>query len=208
MSPQGLKTVGQTSPKYRFGLNTSVKYKGITLSGTAEYRGGYYIYHGLGSTVWFTGVAEATGVYGRERFVYPNSVIETVGADGKSTYTPNTNVTVKDGGLGSWDSNLRKYGEMFTTSGAFWKLRELALTYELPQNLVRSTKFLKGASIGFVGRNLLTFLPKENKYTDPEFSNAAPSVNGNQNIGNAAGLNSNALTPPTRTYGFQVNLNL
>lgn len=142
--------------------------------------------------------------------MFPNSVLETVGADGKSVYTPNTSVTVKDGGLGSWDSNLRKYGEMFTTSGAFWKLRELALTYEFPKSLLGNTKFLKGASIGFVGRNLLTFLPKENKYTDPEFSNAAPGVgaNQNQNIGNAAGLNATALTPPTRTYGFQINLNL
>lgn len=209
-SPQGLKTVGQTNPKYRLGLNTTIKYRGLSLSGTAEYRGGYFIYHGLGSTAWFTGVAEATAVYGRERFVFPNSVLETVGADGKSVYTPNTSVTVKDGGLGSWDSNLRKYGEMFTTSGAFWKLRELALTYEFPKSLLGNTKFLKGASIGFVGRNLLTFLPKENKYTDPEFSNAAPGVgaNQNQNIGNAAGLNATALTPPTRTYGFQINLNL
>ncbi len=188
-----LKTIGQSNPKYRLGLTTTLKYKGFGLNAVAEYRGGNYIYHGLASTVWFTGVAEATAAYGRERFVFPNSVIQN--ADG--TFTPNTTVTVKDGGLGAWDSNLRRYGENFVTSAAFWKLREVALTYNVPARILASTKFIKSASVGLVGRNLITLLPKENLYTDPEFANTTS---------NAVGLNSNAQTPPTRTYGFTVNL--
>lgn len=189
----GLKTVGQSNPKYRLGLTTNLKYKGFALNAVAEYRGGNYIYHGLAETEWFTGVAYATAVYGRERFVFPNSVI--ANADG--TYTPNTNVVVKDGGLGAWDSNLRRYGENFITSAAFWKLRELAISYTVPTKFLASTKFIKSASVGLVGRNLITLLPKENVYTDPEFANTTS---------NAVGLNSNAQTPPTRTYGFTVNL--
>jgi len=189
----GLKTIGQSNPKYRLGLTTSLKYKGFGLNAVAEYRGGNYIYHGLASTEWFTGVASATAAYGRERFVFPNSVV--ANADG--TYTPNTSVTVKDGGLGAWDSNLRRYGENFVTSAAFWKLREVALSYNVPTKYLAVTKFIKSASLGLVGRNLLTFLPKENLYTDPEFANTTT---------NAVGLNSNAQTPPTRTYGFTVSL--
>lgn len=189
----GLKTIGQSNPKYRLGLTTSLKYKGFGLNAVAEYRGGNYIYHGLASTEWFTGVASATAAYGRERFVFPNSVI--ANADG--TYTPNTNITVKDGGLGTWDSNLRRYGENFVTSAAFWKLREVALSYTVPTKFLASTKFIKSASVGLVGRNLITLLPKENLYTDPEFANTTT---------NAVGLNSNAQTPPTRTYGFTVSL--
>jgi TonB-linked SusC/RagA family outer membrane protein len=189
----GLKTIGQTNPKYRLGLTTSLKYKGFGLNAVAEYRAGNYIYHGLASTMWFTGVAEATAAYGRERFVMPNSVI--ANADG--SYTPNTNVTVKDGGLGAWDSNLRRYGENFVTSAAFWKLRELALSYNVPNKFLSTTKFIKSASFGLVGRNLITLLPKENLYTDPEFANTTT---------NAVGLNNFNQTPPTRTYGFTVNL--
>ncbi len=188
-----LKTVGQSNPKYRLGLTTSLKYKGFGFNAVAEYRGGNYVYHGLASTMWFTGVAEATAVYGRERFVFPNSVIQN--ADG--SYTPNTTVTVKDGGLGAWDSNLRRYGENFVTSAAFWKLREIALTYDVPKKVLASTKFIKSASLGLVGRNLITLLPKENVYTDPEFANTTT---------NAVGLNNTGQTPPTRTYGFTVNL--
>ncbi len=200
-----LKTIGQTNPKYRLGLTTSLKYKGFGLNAVAEYRAGNFIYHGLGSTTWFTGVAAATAVYGRERFVFPNSVI--ANADG--TYTPNTTVAVKDGGLGAWDSNLRRYGENFVTSAAFWKLREIAFTYDIPKSILGKTKFIKSASLGIVGRNLITLLPKENIYTDPEFSNTQndnANVTNASNSGNAVGLNSNGQTPPTRTYGFTVNL--
>jgi TonB-linked SusC/RagA family outer membrane protein len=201
----GLKTIGQANPKYRLGLTTSLKFKGFGLNAVAEYRAGNFIYHGLGSTTWFTGVAAATAAYGRERFVFPNSVI--ANADG--SYTPNTNITVKDGGLGAWDSNLRRYGENFVTSAAFWKLRELAFSYEIPKGILSQTKFIKSASIGIVGRNLITLLPKENIYTDPEFSNTQndnANTNAVGNAGNAVGLNSNSQTPPTRTYGFTINL--
>ena len=202
----GLKTIGQSNPKYRLGLTTSFKFKGFGLNAVAEYRGGNFIYHGLGSTVWFTGVGQATAAYGRERFVFPNSV--TANADG--SFTPNTNITVKDGGLGAWDSNLRRYGENFVTSGAFWKLRELAFTYDVPKGILSQTKFIKSATIGIVGRNLLLLLPKENLYTDPEFSNTQnDNVNNTgaiANAGNSVGLNTFAQTPPTRTYGFTVNL--
>ena len=200
-----LKTVGQTNAKYRLGLTTSLKYKGIGLNAVAEYRAGNFIYHGLGSTSWFTGVAYATGVYGRERFVFPNSSI----ANPDGTYSPNTNITINDGGTGGWDSNLRNFGENFVTSAAFWKLRELAISYELPKGILSQTKFIKSASFGLVGRNLITLLPKENVYTDPEFSNSQndnANVNNVGNSGNSVGLNSNGQTPPTRTYGFTVNL--
>lgn len=189
----GLKTIGQSNPKYRLGLTTSLKYKGFGFNAVAEYRAGNYVYHGLASTMWFTGVASATAAYGRERFVFPNSVIQN--ADG--SFTPNTTVTVKDGGLGAWDSNLRRYGENFVTSAAFWKLREIAFTYDVPKSILTSTKFIKSASVGIVGRNLITLLPKENVYTDPEFANTTS---------NAVGLNNTGQTPPTRTYGFTVNL--
>lgn len=188
-----LINMGQTNPPDRLGINTAFKFKGFTLAGTAEYRGGNVIGHGLAETMWFTGSAYATTVYGRERFVFPNSV--TKNADG--TYTPNTSIAVRDGGLGAWDSNLRNFGENFVTSGAFWKLRELSLTYELPQTILQRTRFLKSASVGLVGRNLVTLLPKDNIYTDPEFNNTTS---------NAVGVNATGITPPTRTYGFTVQV--
>lgn len=194
-----LKTFGQGNPKDNLSLSTSLKYKGFALSALAEYRGGYVVYHGIASTMWFTGVAEATGAYGRERFVFPNSSIQN--ADG--TYTANTTVATRDGGLGAWDSNLRSVGENFVTSGEFWKLRELSLSYSVPKSILSNVKFVKGATVGLVGRNLFMWLPSENKYSDPELS----STNADNALSaNAVGLNSTTSTPSTRTYGFNISL--
>jgi TonB-linked SusC/RagA family outer membrane protein len=189
-----LKTFGQANPKYTLGIQSTLRYKGFSLNALAEYRSGGYVFHYLASTLWFTGVADATAAYGREPFIFPNSVYKN--ADG--TYTPNTTIATRDGGLGAWDSNLRTVGENFVTSADFIKLRELSLSYDLPKSLLGGLKYIKGVSVGLVGRNLLMFLPKENKYTDPEFA-----LDGT----NSVGLNNTRQTPPTRTYGFNVSLN-
>jgi hypothetical protein len=57
---------------------------------------------------------------------------------------------------------------------------------------------IKGASVSITGRNLFTWLPKTNQWTDPEFSNTT---------GNAQGVNTRNNTPPTRIFGANVTLN-
>lgn len=73
------------------------------------------------------------------------------------------------------------------------KLREVALTYNLPDNILGKQSFIKKASVSFVGRNLLYFFP--NKFKDLDVDQY--SQNG------GSGLQ----TPTTRNYGFNVNLN-
>ncbi|MFN6089538.1 MAG: SusC/RagA family TonB-linked outer membrane protein [Cyclobacteriaceae bacterium] len=193
----GLVNGGQTEPKHVFGISPYLKFKGLRLDITAEYRTGNVIWNNSGETMTFTGVSKISDSYGRERFVYPNSVIETVNSDGSSTYTPNTSVAVEDGGLGFWDNHFDDVSQNFVTSAAFWKVREVSLSYTLPKSLLAKTKVLKRASVSLVGRNLLMFLPSSNLYTDPEF---------NLGTGNAVGVNSISITPPTRTYGINVDL--
>jgi TonB-linked SusC/RagA family outer membrane protein len=193
----GLVNGGQTEPNHVLGLSPYFKFKGFRLDVTAEYRTGNVIWNNIGETLTFTGVSKISDSYGRERFVYPNSVLETVNSDGSSTYTPNTSVAVEDGGLGFWDNHFDDVSENFVTSAAFWKVREVSLSYTLPKSLLTKTKLIKRATIGLVGRNLLMFLPSSNLYTDPEF---------NLGTGNAIGVNGISITPPTRTYGVNVDL--
>jgi TonB-linked SusC/RagA family outer membrane protein len=193
----GLFNAGQTEPKHIFGMTPYVKFKGFELYITAEYRTGNVIWNNTGESMTFTGVAKITDTYGRERFVFPNSVTEQTNTDGSVTYTPNTDVAVEDGGLGFWDNHFDAISENYVTSAAFWKVREVSLSYRLPSSLLSNTKIIKKATVGLVGRNLLTFLPDSNLYTDPEF---------NLGTGNAVGVNSIAITPPTRTYGVTVDL--
>jgi TonB-linked SusC/RagA family outer membrane protein len=78
---------------------------------------------------------------------------------------------------------------------SFIKLRNVALTYTLPGTVYEKVPFIKGASISLVGRNL-QILMKRSPGIDPET---------NLYAGNSQGIESNAL-PPTRSYGFNVNV--
>jgi TonB-linked SusC/RagA family outer membrane protein len=188
---------GRTMPKYIIGLNPTVEFRGITLSITADYRGGHQVFHGIGSDMDFTGISARSAYNSRQRFVMPNSVYD----DGTGKYVPNTDVLVLNGGYGFFEATATNRGvnSNYITSAAAWKVREISLSYELPKKLLARTRVIKGATIGFVGRNLFMFLPKSNQWTDPEFNNTT---------GNSLGVNNNSILPPNRLYGFNVNLTL
>ncbi len=190
----GLKTEGTTIPKHQLGLGLRVAYKWVTLTANAEYRGGNVIYHDLGQDMSFTGSTAGTTRYHRQQFIWPNSVYW----DG-SKYVPNSNIAVRNDiaiylGWGdySFSRSILGVADWFTTSGAFWKIRDISLDFAFPQKWYRGFKALKQVDLSFFGRNLFMFLPDENIYTDPEFSNTN---------GNGVGINTTGNTPPVRQYG-------
>lgn len=193
-----LQIFGNAAPKHILGLNLNVTYKGLTLSGIGEYRGGYVVFNGLGpNSLDFSGAGANTAIYNRQRFVIPNSSYLDPATN---TYVANTNITVKDGGPGYWTIAGPRTGidENYVTSASFWKIREISLSYELPANLLSKTGFVRSARISAQGRNLFIFTPKTNIYTDPEYSNAGST-------GNGVGLNSSQ-TPPSRYFGGTLSL--
>jgi TonB-linked SusC/RagA family outer membrane protein len=185
---------GRTMPKYIFGVNPSFEYKSFTLTVTADYRAGHQVYHGIGPDMDFTGISARSGENGRMRFIMPNSVYD----DGTGKYVPNTSVLVRAGGYGFYEATATNRGinSNYITSAAAWKIREIALTYDVPAAAMRKAKFVKGVSLGLVARNVFTFLPSSNQWTDPEFSNTT---------GNALGINSSSILPPNRLYGFNIS---
>lgn len=194
----GLKTFGNTQPKYKYGFNTTISYKGFTLAGQGELRTGYVVYNGIGEDLDFTGGGARSVTYDRQNFVYPNSAIPVQDASGTVTYVPNTS-GLTPGGAEFWAQNStwnRTVAENYVTSGKFFKIRELSLSYTLPAALVSRVGFVKGASLNLFGRNLYTWVPKENIYTDPEFSFSNS---------NAIGINNNLQTPPTKFYGATIS---
>lgn len=196
----GLKDQGVTTPKHQLGVGARVSWKNFTIAANAEYRAGNFVYHDLGQDMGFTGSGQATNLYHRQQFIWPNSVYW----DG-SKYVNNTSIPVQDylaiyqgwGDYGFSRGTLNN-GDFYTTSAAFWKLRDISLSYNLPQSIVNKLRVVKGANISVFGRNLFTWLPKENMYTDPEFS----FTNGN-----GIGINSSLNTPPVRQYGATLNVN-
>ena len=190
------KIFGNTLPKYKYGFNASINYKGLTLAGQGEYRTGYVVYNTIGENLDFTGGGQRSVMYGRKDFVYPNSAISN---DGGATYVPNT-AGLTPGGSEFWASSAYNTGvaENYVTKGDFFKIRELSLSYAVPSALLTRTGFVKGLSLNVYGRNLYTWVPKENIYTDPEFSF------GNS-TSNAVGINNVLNTPPTKFYGASLS---
>lgn len=184
---------GRNNPKYIAGFNTDLNYKGISLRVVAEYRGGNFIYNAVGSSYGFTGIDRLSGTNGRQRFVIPNSVYL---QDGK--YLENKDIVVINNQYDFLQaSSFRGTQTNYYTSAAFWKLREVVLSYDLPKNLVTKTKAIKKATVSLIGRNLLMLRPSTNWWTDPEFSSTT---------GNAIGSTTISQIPPTRLMGFNVNL--
>jgi outer membrane receptor protein involved in Fe transport len=190
-----ISILGSAVAKNRVGFDGTVKFKNFRLYFLFEYRGGYKVFNGIGTELDWSGTGYRTGVYNRQRFVFPNSVIADPNNAGK--YIPNTDVTVKNGNgnNGFWSDGInRDVTSNYLSSGNFLKLREISISYDVPNSILMKTKLIKGITISAQGRNLLMWLAKDNYYTDPEFSAA-----GNDN--NGIGLNSINQTPPSRFYG-------
>jgi TonB-linked SusC/RagA family outer membrane protein len=192
---QGLTTFGRTTPKYDMGVNMNLSYKFVSLSAVAEYRGGDVVFNGIGNALTFTGASATSASAGRERFIYPNSVIQTA----PGVYQPNTTISVVNGNYGFWQSSAYS-GTVspFVSSGAFWKLREVDLAFNLDK-LVARNRFVRGVNFALTGRNLFILTPKSNPYTDPEFS-------GNPTTSNLRGVNNTGQTPGTRVFGANLKL--
>jgi TonB-linked SusC/RagA family outer membrane protein len=189
-----LKYAGTTQPLHRIGLTNMFKYGNFGLNVLWEYRGGAVIYNDVGSALEFTGTGIRTAYNNRQNFVFPNSVLQNT--DG--SFSPNTNLTTRDGNLFFWtNSAYHQAGSSYVTSADFWRLRELALTYDVPASALEKLRFIRTVNVGLTGRNLLLFRPKTNVFSDPEFSN---------DNSNATGITNEYQAPPTRFYGFRVSL--
>jgi len=188
---------GRTTPKHIIGLNLNVNWKGFAFSAVADYRAGNQMYSGsLGSAMDFSGISERSGQNDRQAFVFPNSVYY----DG-SKYVENTDIYTKSYGYNFWSQDINTGVQSnYLSSASFWKLRELALSYTIPAKFLSGGlgRVVRGMTIGIMGRNLFTWLPDSNQWTDPEFSTSTSS--------NGQGVNDIYNTVPTRIFGANISV--
>ncbi len=188
-----LKIAGNAVPTDLVGITTSVSWKHFTLTATADYRGGYKVFNQSGENMTFSGISSVTTATGRQRFVFPNSVID----QGGGKYVQNTNVTTDDAGYNFWGGTYLGVGSNYITSGDVWKLREVSIRYDFPNRWYQKAKVFQDISLTLSGRNLLMLRPSTNSWTDPEF---------NDDTSNAVGRNTVAQTPPTRIFSATLSI--
>lgn len=184
----------------RLSFDGAVRYKNLTFSVLFEYRGGAQTYNNMGGELDWSGTGYRTAIFNRERFVFPNSVINT-GTSTNPVYVKNTNITIKDGNgnAGYWTDGVnRDVSSNYVTSADFWKLREISIAYDLPKKFLGNYGVIKGVRVSLQGRNLFMWMAKDNYYTDPEYSDGGNDTNG-------IGLTGIGQTPPSRFYGATVS---
>ena len=191
--------LGNTLPEHILGLNFNLNWRNISLAIVGQYSGGNKIIADqLGQFMDDNGISKRSGDFGRRAFVFPNSVVESPAGSGK--YVDNNDIYTTSYGRLFYNTDINTAAiSNYVASGAFWKLREVSLTYEFPSSMFRG-KGLRGITAGFSGRNLFMWLPKSNQWTDPEFT-----ANGNNAYtGNAIGRSTAYNLPPTRFMGANI----
>jgi len=145
----------------------------------------------------------ATGLYKETAFINDlGNPVRLPEGEGGGMINPGVN---EDGTPNETRINTNRYGAFgyarglpdraFVYDASYVKLREVALTYNLPERVFANT-FIKGASIGFIGSNLW-IIHKNLPHADPESGLGA---------GNLQGYSTGSL-PSTRDFGFNVKIN-
>ncbi|MDQ6477146.1 SusC/RagA family TonB-linked outer membrane protein [Dyadobacter sp. LHD-138] len=185
--PQDVKAFGSGIQRYTTGITNTFSYKALTLSAQVDGKFGGYIYANTNYNLEHRGMSYRS-LLGRDNGVILPGVTEK-GEENK--------VLVTAARVNNRDIIVRRRDALddYLYNASFIKLRYVSLTYNLPRALYEKIGFIKGASVSLVGRNLQVLM-KHTPGIDPE---------SNLSAGNDQGLENTAL-PPTRSYGFNVNL--
>jgi TonB-linked SusC/RagA family outer membrane protein len=188
--------IGNVNPDFNAGILNTLRYKNLALSFLIDAQKGGDIF----SLDMYYGLA--TGLY--EETVFTNELGNPVRnslADGGGFINSGVN---PDGSANDTRIRADRYGAFgyrrglpdraFVYDASYIKLRELAITYDLPSSILGKS-FIKGVSISFIGSNLW-ILFKNMPYADPESGLGA---------GNTQGFSTGSL-PSTRDFGFNLKL--
>ncbi len=178
--------IGNSRPDWIGGLGNRFTYKDFSLSFLVSARMGGRISSFTNANIDGDGMSAKT-LAGREGFI-----VDGVKADGSKN---NTSITAEKYWSAVGGRNTPA-GELFTYDASNIRLRELVLTYNIPQRTFGRTP-IKGASVSFTGRNLFFFKNSADGF-DPELVVSTDS--------GLIGIESFCL-PFTRSYGLNLNLN-
>ncbi len=153
--------IGNVYPNRLYGFGTTLTlFNNLTLDALAEYQGGFVVQN-------YTGYQNARRGAWHPCFDFQEALLN--GGD-ISQYTALTRAQCAIGT--GFDVNF------WTTPGDFLKLRQVALTFEVPERFVT---FGNSASITLAGRNLLTWTDYAG---DPELSDVADALGSTSSAGN------------------------
>ena len=187
-----LQILGNAMPDFTGGIQNTFTFKGFTLSALVDAKIGGEIADESSSTGMQTGIYPITAL-GREEGVIGQGV-KNIGSEESPVYVANDVVQPTKSVTRMLSVRSVNEGAIFEAS--YVKLRELRVGYTFPSSLLSATRFIKGASLSLVGRNV-AMLYSTHPQIDPELN-----VRG----GNLQGALYYATVPTSRSLGFNLNL--
>ncbi|MDR1406367.1 MAG: SusC/RagA family TonB-linked outer membrane protein [Prevotellaceae bacterium] len=205
-----LHVLGNGNHDFTLGFNNRISYKGLSLGVLFDMKWGADLYSMSALFSHLNGTSEET-LEGRQEWYaseelrrsqnilspdwtptggYVGKGVKNTGTDSAPNYVPN-DVPVNPQSY--WMSIYENTPEPYIYDASYIKLRELTLTYQIPDNLLKKVA-IKDVSVSFFARNLWV-LYSNLKNIDPE---------SNYNNGNGQGFEYGSL-PSRRTYGFGLN---
>ncbi|GAB3829577.1 hypothetical protein GCM10028895_44600 [Pontibacter rugosus] len=188
LTAPGVSATGNPNPKFTMGFTNNFSYKAFNLSFLVDWKHKGDILSRTVGDLRIQGVSAETAEYPRfneDGTANKPYLFEGVLEDGR---TNDIYVTAQDywglrGKYVAWAGYVR--------DASFVKLREATLSYNLPQELLARTSFIKALQLSVYGRNLITYAPN---YPDLD-----PEQNL-QGISNSRGLEF-GIQPVARTIG-------
>ncbi len=183
---------GSVYPDWLLGIQNSLTFKGVNLSFLVDIREGGVVYSNTVRTLRSSGLAEET-LENRGNIFIDEGVLEMEDDEGNKTYVEN-NVPVRSM-QDFWGSHsAQSIIESGIFDASYVKLREITLSYSLPQSVIENTPF-GSFSIGLEARNLW-LIHSEVPHIDPETNFFGTSL-----IGEGVEFNS---IPSTRSFGANI----
>ena len=184
--------IGDPIPDFTVGIRNTVSYKNLSLTALLDIRKGGDVWCGTCGVLDYFGVSKATGDLRESSYV--------VQGVRQSDGQPNTTaVPYADPTSSVFANRWVRYGfggiaEDYVFDGSFAKLREIALSYTVPDRLLQNTG-LSSAAITLAGRNLLVI-------TD------YPGIDPETNLtGDSNGIGLDYFNQPlTRTYSVALKV--
>ena len=164
--------VGSASPWFSGGLNTSLSWKGFTLSANCSFVVGNKIYNRTRQHIMDTDGAKSK--FNQQSFDNGLGWIRWQKGDPDGTNYKATHPQAINGG----NSQANEYSSRYLEDGSFLRLRNVTLSYDLPSTLMKKIN-MTGARVYVSADNILTYT---------RFSGMDPEVNLDGGTGSMAGL--------------------
>lgn len=186
--------LGSYQPDWTGGVSTTLGYKGLSATVLVDGQKGGEMWSLSNSFGFYSGITQETVDNNiRELGVVAQGVVN-VGDEENPQYEPNTTRVSAP----SFFKSLFGLHEATLYDASYVKLREVTLSYRLPQQWLAEVPGLEGMTVSFTGRNLATLYKKA-----PNFDPSAVVLSSS----NVQGVEAGQL-PPTRSYGFRLLLSL